>query len=365
MKALVCELCGSNEFVKEDGYFVCQHCHTKYSPEEAKKIMVEGTVDVSGSTVKVDSSDELRNLYELARRARDTDNSEEAAKYYEMIKIKDPSSWEAAFYSVYFKALSCNIINITSSANNLQNIYPVILKMINDSDSNKELAVCEVIAHTVTACWLLYQAARNHFDKFFDTDGASSEFSNNLLSCNTACVYCSKIPDSLEVNAHNSETVKRSVIFACETAQKMIVDAFDLFFAHTNGRTGVRESFQEHIDIIERDYIKPLQENHVKPELKATNQGNSSGGCYIATAVYGSYDCPEVWTLRRFRDYMLAETWYGRTLINTYYAISPTLVKWFGKTEWFKNLWKPMLDRLVQDLQNKGVENGPYQDKEC
>ena len=26
------------------------------------------------------------------------------------------------------------------------------------------------------------------------------------------------------------------------------------------------------------------------------------GGCYVATAVYGSYDCPQVWTLRRVRD---------------------------------------------------------------
>ena len=26
----------------------------------------------------------------------------------------------------------------------------------------------------------------------------------------------------------------------------------------------------------------------------------SKGGCYIATAVYGSYDCPQVWTLQRF-----------------------------------------------------------------
>lgn len=34
--------------------------------------------------------------------------------------------------------------------------------------------------------------------------------------------------------------------------------------------------------------------------------------CYVATAVYGSYDCPEVWTLRRFRDFALDETWYGR-----------------------------------------------------
>ncbi|NLX93020.1 MAG: hypothetical protein GXZ02_03995, partial [Clostridiales bacterium] len=41
-----------------------------------------------------------------------------------------------------------------------------------------------------------------------------------------------------------------------------------------------------------------------------------TGGCYVATAVYGSYDCPQVWTLRRYRDYTLAETWYGRAFIH-------------------------------------------------
>lgn len=30
-------------------------------------------------------------------------------------------------------------------------------------------------------------------------------------------------------------------------------------------------------------------------------------GCYVATAVYHSYNCPQVWTLRRFRDGVLAE----------------------------------------------------------
>ena len=55
MKALVCEMCNSNDLVKQDGYFVCQCCGTKYSVEEAKKMMIEGTVDVSGSTVKVDN----------------------------------------------------------------------------------------------------------------------------------------------------------------------------------------------------------------------------------------------------------------------------------------------------------------------
>ena len=87
------------------------------------------------------------------------------------------------------------------------------------------------------------------------------------------------------------------------------------------------------------------------------------GGCYVATCVYGSYDCPEVWTLRRFRDNTLGSTWYGRAFIKLYYAISPTLVKWFGKTKWFKKMWKGTLDRMVKNLQEKGVENTPYEDK--
>lgn len=88
-----------------------------------------------------------------------------------------------------------------------------------------------------------------------------------------------------------------------------------------------------------------------------------SSGCYVATAVYGSYDCPQVWTLRRFKDNTLAETWYGRVFIHTYYAISPTLVKWFGHTQWFRKMWKQPLDKLVNKLQLDGFDSTPYQDK--
>ena len=91
--------------------------------------------------------------------------------------------------------------------------------------------------------------------------------------------------------------------------------------------------------------------------------GEFSGGCYVATCVYGSYDCPQVWTLRRYRDDKLAKTWFGRAFIRTYYAISPTLVKWFGKTKWFKRLWKGKLDKMVSKLQEQGFKDTPYEDK--
>lgn len=50
MKALTCEMCGSTNLIKEDGVFVCQSCGTKYSVEEARKMMGEGVVDVKWSS---------------------------------------------------------------------------------------------------------------------------------------------------------------------------------------------------------------------------------------------------------------------------------------------------------------------------
>ena len=122
------------------------------------------------------------------------------------------------------------------------------------------------------------------------------------------------------------------------------------------------EGKQKIIDMIMECHnkIKEIDPSYTIPERPQ----QTSNGCYVATAVYGSYDCPQVWTLRRFRDFTLAETWYGRAFIRTYYAISPTLVKWFGHTEWFKNMWKGKLDRMVANLNAEGVEDTPYVDRE-
>lgn len=96
----------------------------------------------------------------------------------------------------------------------------------------------------------------------------------------------------------------------------------------------------------------------------AADSSKSSGGCYVATAVYGSYDCPQVWTLRRFRDNTLDSSRCGRLFIRLYYAISPTVVKYFGGTKSFKRIFKKRLDKMVDKLNAEGVENTPYDDKE-
>ncbi len=60
MKRLTCEMCGGTDLIKQDGVFVCQSCGVKYSLEEARKMMIEGVVQVSG-TVQVDNSAIMRS----------------------------------------------------------------------------------------------------------------------------------------------------------------------------------------------------------------------------------------------------------------------------------------------------------------
>lgn len=106
MKQIICEVCGSNDLVKEDGCFICQYCGAKYSPEEAKRLIVEvnGKVDVSGSKVTVDNTSFVERSLENARRAKAKEDWEECEKYYNMVEQYEPTNIEAIFYSSYGKA---------------------------------------------------------------------------------------------------------------------------------------------------------------------------------------------------------------------------------------------------------------------
>nr|WP_305068547.1 CFI-box-CTERM domain-containing protein [Leucobacter sp. cx-42] len=82
----------------------------------------------------------------------------------------------------------------------------------------------------------------------------------------------------------------------------------------------------------------------------AQQSSQNSGGCYIATAVYGSYDDPSVLVLRQFRDEKLQTSMLGRVFIRTYYAISPPLARHFSSVQWLKIASKKVLDRIVRSV---------------
>ena len=305
MKQLACEMCGSTDLIKKDGVFVCQYCGAKYSVEEAKKMMVEieGTVEVQG-TVKVDNSAFVEKYLANARRAYEKEDWEEVEKYYNMVEQNTTNNMEAVFFSAYGKAM----LSLTDDA---------------------------------------YHKREQKFNVL-----------NNSISV---------INDYFELTNEDKESVLNRISSAIEKMYKVKY----VYNYQTAGYMVGGKPWQENLfNRAKKAFVKELNEiaekhkdAYIQNLITRMNGVRASNGCYVATCVYGSYDCPQVWTLRRFRDDTLGATWHGRAFIRAYYAISPTLVKWFGKTTWFKRMWQGTLDKMVASLNSKGVADTPYQDK--
>lgn len=74
----------------------------------------------------------------------------------------------------------------------------------------------------------------------------------------------------------------------------------------------------------------------------------AADGCFIATAVYGSYEADQVLTLRAFRDQKLAPYGLGRLLINCYYIVSPPIAELMDMFPFAKKPAKYVLDKIVK-----------------
>lgn len=167
MKKIQCEVCGSTSIKKaDDGIFECQNCGVQYSSEDVKKLLV----DIE-DTVKTDNRKKTENLYQLARRARDINNADDAVKYYEMILIEEPESFEAMLYSASFKARLGTVASIGDDAIRLKDkLKPIIdvikISMADEKDRVKYIAeVYDTIFQTVN---FLYEVSLGEFSEQYE-----------------------------------------------------------------------------------------------------------------------------------------------------------------------------------------------------
>lgn len=129
MKQLVCEICTSTDILKQDGVFVCQSCGIKYSVEEVKKMMVEGTVEITG-TVKVDNSDNVNNYLDMANIALLGGDGNEAFNYANKALEINPKFYKA--WTIKMKSIESvgiigdpRITEVLSSGKNAIEFAPV------------------------------------------------------------------------------------------------------------------------------------------------------------------------------------------------------------------------------------------------
>lgn len=349
MKALMCEMCGSTEIVRKDGLYVCQACGTKYSIEDAKKMMMEGTVKIDGP-VKIDESESLSNLRTLAQRASEAKDWDRAYLYYEKILLLEPNDFDAYHSTQFYRAFLVNQQNLFSELSSrlfvFKNAIPTLNKLLKENFegqnvTQKAISVWDPVFKNCEALWN-DNVGRMSSCISFTTDQAKqqrNEQNMKIIMANCVAVIDFMFALVKDIHSQYGTSIHSWYITYAKSA--------------ANFASRTKDCPKKTLDAI-NNFVKNIEPNYI-PQQKA--------GCYIATAVYGSYDCPEVWTLRRFRDYTLVETWYGRAFIRAYYAISPTLVKWFGKSRWFKTLCLAPLDKLVSHLQENGVESTPYKDR--
>lgn len=95
------------------------------------------------------------------------------------------------------------------------------------------------------------------------------------------------------------------------------------------------------------------QRSNTSTTFSQQTQPTKKEGCYIATAVYGSCDAPEVMTLRRFRDETLKNTAFGRWFIRTYYRFSPPVAQKLKNAKRINAFVRFILDKWVERLKYK------------
>jgi len=76
-------------------------------------------------------------------------------------------------------------------------------------------------------------------------------------------------------------------------------------------------------------------------------QAVASGGCFIATAAYGSSMAPKVQILRRVRDRFLLNSSTGKKLVGLYYAYSPPIAEFIAKHDALRAIVRATLFPIV------------------
>lgn len=103
----------------------------------------------------------------------------------------------------------------------------------------------------------------------------------------------------------------------------------------------------------ERFVREAKNSDNAREFLIKLREATGQGGCFIATAAFGSYDDQFVQILRDFRDQVLVENRLGRNLITFYYAVSPSIAKRIAKSHLAKKLTRSMIRPIAMLLASK------------
>ncbi len=383
--AAKCTQCGANievDDTKEAG--ICQYCGTAFITEKAinnYNTYIINNNNFAGANINVVGGD-VDNLIELAKNALEINNEKDTLKYCERaleINIRSAEVWFIKMQGEKIRVMKSPIsIENAKSVESISVAGNNSIKYENDADKeNRTRAVHRFYLESAKA-FLSSLKVSIEYDNVeairrlsdISKEDAFAADQMFLLGITTQEMFVTNLLDNIPAEEFSENEEFQNLMVECINFDVEFRDRYrDRTILYSDGPNiqavkEMKSKYDKWIALLPEEKQNEVFEwTLVGTDENTSSERTSSGGCYVATCVYGSYDCPEVWTLRRFRDYTLDSTWYGRLFIKCYYSISPTIVKRFGEKKWFKAFWKARLDKMVSNLNNKGIKNTSYTDK--
>lgn len=237
MKKLECEVCGGTDLIKQGGFIVCQSCGCKYTLEEAKSMMIQGTV-------KIDESDKALKWLELADRAYKNSSYEEANKYYSMLLELNPNNYSAIYKKGFCIGWQSSLAHIYMNevTGGIRDCYRILLS--DDSISNADRALCCANMILTFDQWemAIYSSAIDHVNEFGRTSVSTvKDFQNNacLLAAGIEFIldlYCEPfVRWTIDEKGDNWEILINKTFDSLHFLSKKIIESLNVTFKVKTG----------------------------------------------------------------------------------------------------------------------------------
>jgi len=125
--------------------------------------------------------------------------------------------------------------------------------------------------------------------------------------------------------------------------QQEIIDTLTLPMSPSEYSQQLEQSYQQFAS----EHTRRAEGASPQPGTQTPKKG---GGCFIATAVYGSENAPAVLVLRSFRDDILLSSKLGRVFVNLYYLISPPVARLLSNNSPLQNIARKAVVRPIANL---------------
>jgi len=314
MQKLVCELCNSNNFTKEDdGYFVCDYCRTKYTPAQAQSMLVEGTVSV-------DRTGDIPSLISIATTSLNSNNNNEAYDYANKILEIDPQNsfaWQVKGIAAG-KMSSLEQLRFTEMLSS----FTLAIEKASHEDRGTVSSKCAQEARQIAMN--LHTASSRYATEFSRVQGSWEAH----VACSEECVQA--LLNSYKWDAQSGALLDLiSIESALIIGIPYSVQNRDSTFSSVRQLTPAQKSHAQMQIAWAGTEMRKTDPTYVTPSPQTRAKDSK---CFVVTATVGDENAMPVVTLREFRDSVLVETRVGLKFIGWYYKNGPHLARLVEKS---------------------------------